>query len=443
MWADSSINPFARLNQAVMMLSPVISARLAVLPSVWVWAELLHRARCMSMNEIHLLCSKGSHIQSVCLCVHVCISPHYTHCVDLSRRVTPEGPSPPFSPHIEERCPDYTTLRFTAVILTPSIICERDVYIVTQSPVRSPPPPPPPLTTSALHREVLNSWILVHFKFAMELRHRFENSGQLCWQACPRALCTGASLAVFLVDSTNSHTHTKLASPLHPVHCFLSRGVLNSLPVCVLNIRPVELQAEGPSTLRQSQPSVEGDRTVRWPPQGREQFLLLMHPRRQDWSTPYPPALPSHPTTIPFSHLHLGETNTISRVHTCTSAFSAPATSLSRLRRMHAPVSAHSVVNTHQTCSKSNKPVRPLGHDSCSHTQHHCAFPYTLASHFSNVHNHYDDLRTLLYSAHWPLLHPPLCKAGDETVLTLSLALWSLCCSLFWDRQRGRNSINS
>ena len=104
------------------------------------------------------------------------------------------------------------------------------------------------------------------------------------------------------------------------MHCFFSRGVLNSLPVCVLNIRHVVLQAEGPSTLRQSQPSVEGDRTVRWPPQGREQFLLLMHPRRQDWSAPYPPLPPSpliqppspfppssrrnkHP--LPGSHLHL------------------------------------------------------------------------------------------------------------------------------------------
>ena len=50
MWAASCINPFsttARLNQAVVMLSPVISSRLAVLPSVWVWAELLQRARCM------------------------------------------------------------------------------------------------------------------------------------------------------------------------------------------------------------------------------------------------------------------------------------------------------------------------------------------------------------------------------------------------------------
>lgn len=54
----------------------------------------------------------------------------------------------------------------------------------------------------------------------------------------------------------------------------------------VLNIKHVELQAWGPSTLRQSQPSEEGDRTVRWPPQGREQSFLLIHPRRQDKNPP-------------------------------------------------------------------------------------------------------------------------------------------------------------
>lgn len=67
------------------------------------------------MNEILLLCSKGSHLQSVCewVCVHVCvcISPHYTHCVDLSRRVTPEAHSPAL---LRSDALNYTTLALIA-----------------------------------------------------------------------------------------------------------------------------------------------------------------------------------------------------------------------------------------------------------------------------------------------------------------------------------------
>lgn len=108
-------------------------------------------------------------------------------------------------------------------------------------------------------------------------------------------LCTGAPL--FLVVLQTDQKTPSL--PYSLCAAFLLRHFQYSPCVCIKH-QACRTASAGPSTLRQSQPSVEGDRTVRWPPQGREQFLLLMHPRRQDWS-----ALSSsrffHPTYIPSS----------------------------------------------------------------------------------------------------------------------------------------------
>lgn len=114
----------------------------------------------------------------VCMCAYVCvcISPHYTHCVDLSRRVTPEARSPAL---LKSDALNYTTLgpiagaqehigrgRFSLRLLfylkhsyvvwmwrifSQAQICQ----CITQSPARG----CPPLTTSVLCWEVLNSWI--------------------------------------------------------------------------------------------------------------------------------------------------------------------------------------------------------------------------------------------------------------------------------------------
>lgn len=63
------------------MFSPVLSCGvkhwlllllLLLLLGVWVWGQLLRLTQCMEMNGIHLLCCKGSHIQSVCAGVCVC-----------------------------------------------------------------------------------------------------------------------------------------------------------------------------------------------------------------------------------------------------------------------------------------------------------------------------------------------------------------------------------
>lgn len=108
-------------------------------------------------------------------------------------------------------------------------------------------------------------------------------------------LCTGAPLFLVVLQTDQK----KPSLPYSLCAAFLLRHFQYSPCVCIKH-QACRTASAGPSTLRQSQPSVEGDRTVRWPPQGREQFLLLMHPRRQDWSA-LSSSLFFHPTYIPSS----------------------------------------------------------------------------------------------------------------------------------------------
>lgn len=162
---------------------------------------------------------------------------------------------------------------------------------------------------------------LVYFKFAIELQ-----LWAIMFTACPRTLCTGAPLFLVVLQTYSLCT------------AFLPRRSQYSPFVCIKH-QACRTAGAGPSTLRQSQPSVEGDRTVRWPPQGTEQFLLLMHPRRQDWSAPsssLPPSLyrsipPFTSTFHPIlpSHLHLIENTLLSSLAHLHRGFCALSTSFS------------------------------------------------------------------------------------------------------------------
>lgn len=135
---------------------------------------------------------------------------------------------------------------------------------------------------------------LVYFKFAIELQ-----LWAIMFTACPRTLCTGAPLFLVVLQTDKKNLPYSLCT------AFLPRRSQYSPFVCIKH-QACRTAGAGPSTLRQSQPSVEGDRTVRWPPQGTEQFLLLMHPRRQDWSAPSSSLPPSLPLSLdPSLHFHL------------------------------------------------------------------------------------------------------------------------------------------
>lgn len=56
-------------------------------------------------KKTHLLFCKGPCL--LCRCECVCSSPHYTHCVDLSSRVTPEAHSPAL---LRSKAQNYSTL---------------------------------------------------------------------------------------------------------------------------------------------------------------------------------------------------------------------------------------------------------------------------------------------------------------------------------------------
>lgn len=139
---------------------------------------------------------------------------------------------------------------------------------------------------------------LVYFKFAMELQLWFEIQA-IMFTTCPRTLCTGAPLFLVVLQTDKKKKKNSLSYSL--CTAFLPRRSQYSPCVCIKH-QACRTADAGPSTLRQSQPSVEGDRTVRWPPQGREQFLLLMHPRRQDWSAPSS-SLSSHPPSSPATFI--------------------------------------------------------------------------------------------------------------------------------------------
>lgn len=188
---------------------------------------------------------------------------------------------------------------------------EFDVYIlaqISQRVAQSPVLNRPTLRTSVCCWEVLNSWI----SYISYLRWSWFEFWAIMFTAFPRILCTGAPLFLVVLQ-----TDIKILSPLQPVYGILLRRSQYSPCVCTKH-QACTAACAGPSTLRQSQPSVEGDRTVRWPPQGTEQFLLLVHPRRQDQSassdSPPSQVIPLLNPIIPL-HLHVMEINTLSRVH--------------------------------------------------------------------------------------------------------------------------------
>lgn len=75
----------------------------------------------------------------------------------------------------------------------------------------------------------------------MELQLWFEIQA-IMFTTCPRTLCTGAPLflVVLQTDKKKKKTLSLTVCVLH-----FSRGVLNTLPVYVLNIKHVEPQTRG------------------------------------------------------------------------------------------------------------------------------------------------------------------------------------------------------
>ena len=224
------------------------------------------------------------------VCPRMCISPHYAHCADLSRRITPVARSAasPWS-----SAPNYITIHpenrsrgalwERPVYFYASTMCislNRWVSALTRLPAWSCPT-----------RFKCSAWISMCFRFVVERQLCLE-FWAIMFTACPRTRYRSASVAGCSTNRQERHT---LPSSLCTV--FLLRPSPDSSRVwfslCIKH-QLCRTAGMGPSTLRQSQPSVEGDRTVRWSLQGTEQFLLLMHPRRQDPSAASPAPHPRH-----------------------------------------------------------------------------------------------------------------------------------------------------
>lgn len=104
-----------------------------------------------------------------------------------------------------------------------------------------------------------STWILHNFKFAMELKLWLE-----FWATVRPSYTVQEPLYTRLVYKLS----TPLPEPFQPVYCISPEAFLTLSPYGTSTVL---------STVRQSQPCMKVDRTVRRPPLGREQFLLLMH----------------------------------------------------------------------------------------------------------------------------------------------------------------------
>lgn len=168
--------------------------------------------------------------------------------------------------------------------------------------------------------------VIPHSQFAMMLK-----SWEIQFTAFPRTLCIGAP-KFFVVLQTDKNILS-----CSPCAAFLSRHSQYSPCVCVKH-QACRTAGAGLSTLRQSQTSVDSDRTVRWPPghrctQGDRTGALLP-----------PPSSFIHPPSHHHFSLHLVETNTLSQVHlhTCTTA-----SCLWSLRHTHMHIWKISSINTY------------------------------------------------------------------------------------------------
>lgn len=109
----------------------------------------------------------------------------------------------------------------------------------------------------------------------MELKLWFEFPA-VVFNSVPHSHCTGAPR--FLLS-------LKTPQPFQPVYCISPEAFLIRSPCGTCTVL---------STVRQSQPRMKVDRTVRWPPLGREQFLLLMHSEAIGLERSFlPPACPA------------------------------------------------------------------------------------------------------------------------------------------------------
>lgn len=107
--------------QSAIIFSPVISYRGNRSLCCWMcgrgceWNFYSGPSACRWMKSTYYAAKVPIFIVCVCacvpVCVCVCISPHYTLCVDLSRRVTPEGRSPAL---LRSDALNYTTLTLIA-----------------------------------------------------------------------------------------------------------------------------------------------------------------------------------------------------------------------------------------------------------------------------------------------------------------------------------------
>lgn len=182
-------------------------------------------------------------ISSVCVCV--CVSPHYTHCVDLSRRVTPEGRSPAL---LRSDPLNYTTLTPIAGVQDHSrksnsawFVC---LWLLFGNLWKWSPGTGMSLRLPNHQYDAIPQWLHVcfvemlswfYFKFAVKLQR---------WNLRNYAQPFHTHFVWELLYSWLFYKLTKTFSLTARVLCF-SPGILSILPVYVLNIEHVELQARG------------------------------------------------------------------------------------------------------------------------------------------------------------------------------------------------------